>query len=62
MPVNENYADAWGALWVLVGSSRALDRAAYLDATLAAPQPDLTQHLWDGDRLASFLADGRSSS
>ena len=60
LPVNESYADVWGALWVLVGSSRPLDHAAYFDATLAAPRPDLTQHLWDGDRLQSFLASGRS--
>jgi spermidine synthase len=61
MPVIENYADFPANLWVLVGSPQWLDRPAYLAATEAAPRPDITQHLWDGEKLKDFLASGYSA-
>jgi spermidine synthase len=60
LPVNENYSDLWGNLWVLVGSSTPIDRDAYLAATQVAPRPDITRHLWDGDQLSDFMSQGRS--
>lgn len=60
MPVIENYADVPANLWVLVGSPVPLDREAYLAATYAAPRPDITQHLWDGEKLQEFMARGYS--
>lgn len=42
------------------GSSTPLNRSAYVAATAAAPRPDITQHLWDGDKLNEFMLSGRS--
>jgi spermidine synthase len=60
MPVNEEYSNQWGNLWVMLGSDRPINRPAYLDATQTAPRPDLTSHLWDGEKLDQFLATGYS--
>ncbi len=60
MPVNEEYTNQWGNLWVMLGSDRPLNRPAYLEATQTAPRPDLTSHLWDGEKLDQFLASGYS--
>jgi spermidine synthase len=60
IPVVENYADLIRNSWVLIGSQQPLDRSAYLAAADLTPRPDIAAHLWDGPKLAEFIAGGRS--
>ena len=60
LPVIENYQDYSASLWVLAGSPSPIHREAYLAATEAAPRPDITDNLWDGEKLQGFLAEGHS--
>lgn len=60
IPVVEDYAGLVRNTWVLVGANRPINREVYLRAAEATPRADIAAHLWDGDRLAAFLAGGRS--
>ncbi|MCX7670119.1 MAG: fused MFS/spermidine synthase, partial [Anaerolineae bacterium] len=60
LPVIEDYTGLVRNTWVIIGANRPLDRTAYLAAAEATPRPDIAAHLWEGERLAAFLASGRS--
>lgn len=60
MPVIEEYREQVSNLWVVVGSPTAIERQAYFDAASATPRADIADHLWDGPKLAEFLAGGRA--
>ena len=60
IPVIENYKDLVRNTWVLVGANKPLDREKYLAAAALTPRPDIAAHLWDGARLAEFIAAGRA--
>jgi spermidine synthase len=60
IPVIENYGDTVRNTWVLVGANKPIDREKYLAAAAVTPRIDIADHLWDGTKLADFMASGRS--
>ncbi len=60
IPVIENYSELVRNTWVLVGANRPIDRPRYDAAAALTPRPDIAGHLWDGIRLAEFVASGRA--
>jgi len=60
IPVIENYGDTVRNTWVLVGANKPIDREKYLSAAAVTPRVDIADHLWDGTKLADFIASGRS--
>jgi len=60
IPVVENYTDLVRNTWVLVGANQPIDREKYLAAAAITPRPDIAAHLWDGAKLADFVAAGRA--
>jgi spermidine synthase len=60
IPVVENYTDLVRNTWVLVGANKPIDREKYLAAAALTPRADIAAHLWDGTKLAEFVASGRA--
>lgn len=60
LPLNQEYENVTSSLWVVAGSPSPLNRDIYFAAANISPRPDLAKQLWEGDKLAEFIASGRA--
>ena len=56
----ENYPDLVRNTWVLVGANKPIDRDDVLRRPPRPHAPISPLHLWDGAKLAEFVAKGRA--